>query len=107
MDEQLFKASYEKGPDQFIFPPENKKQIVDAEKKVEDAAKRFAKALDSTKKWLTKELLDIFENLKKVWWVEETVLWGMSFKLLYEKNRDKMPEKLKNILEEMLVNLSQ
>ena len=39
--------------------------------------------------------------------MEETVLWGMSFKLLYEKNRDKVPEKLKNILEEMLVNLSQ
>lgn len=38
--------------------------------------------------------------------MEETVLRGMSFKLLYLRNKNKMPEKLKDILEEMLVNLS-
>lgn len=103
------KAEYEHKTEAFIFPEvtsEKVDKLADAEKKVKDAVESFAKALDSVAPWLTKELLDIFENLKQIWWVEETVLWGMSFKLLYERNRDKMQEKLKDILWEMLDNLS-
>ena len=106
---ETFEAEYEQRTEAFIFPEvtsEKADKLAAAEKKVKDAVESFAKALDSVAPWLTKELLDIFENLKQIWWVEETVLWGMSFKLLYERNRDKMQEKLKDILWEMLDNLS-
>lgn len=94
----------------FIFherTPEEQKKITDAEKKVKESVEDFAKALDSVSPWLTGELLDIFGKLKQIWWIEETTLWGESFKLLYDKNTDKMPNKLKNILEEMLKQLTE
>jgi len=107
---EIFKADYESRTESFVFPevtPEKADQLVAAEKKVKDAVESFAKALDSISPGLTKELLDIFENLKQIWWVEETILWGISFRLLYERNSNKMPEKVKNILWEMLDNLTQ
>lgn len=39
--------------------------------------------------------------------VEKTVLWGMAYKLLYEKHKDIFPEKLKDMLWEMLKDLSE
>ena len=94
----------------FIFherTPEEQKKIADAEKKVKESVEDFAKALDSVSPWLTKELLDIFDKLKQIWWIEETTLWNESFKLLYSKNTDKMPDKLRHILWEMLKQLTE
>ena len=94
----------------FIFherTPEEEKKIADAEEKVKHSVEDFAKALDSVSPWLTKELLDIFDKLKQIWWIEETTLWSESFKLLYNKNTDKMPDKLRQILWEMLKQLTE
>lgn len=110
----------------FVFPEvseEEEAKLAAAEKKVEDTCQSFAEALDSVSLWLTKELLDIYETLewilwvrgekreseKDIWkiWVERTVLWGMAYKLLYEKHKDIFPEKLKDILWEMLRDLSE
>lgn len=118
---EVFKAEYEKNKEAFVFPEvtqEEEAKLAAAEKKVEDTCQSFAKALDSVSQWLTKELLDIYEKLEWIlWekkdklagedWVERSVLWGMAYKLLYEKHKDVFPEKLKDILWEMLKNLSQ
>lgn len=104
----------------FVFPEvtqEEEAKLAAAEKKVEDTCQSFAEALDSVSMWLTKELLDIYEKLEGIlwekkdempWkdWVEKSVLWGMAYKLLYEKHKDVFPEKLKDILWEMLRDLS-
>ena len=100
----------QKNDKDFIFherTPEEQKKITDAEKKVKESVEEFAKALDSVSPWLTKELLDIFDKLKQIWWIEETTLWKESFKLLYSKNTDKMPDKLRHILWEMLKQLTE
>ena len=94
----------------FIFhekTPEEEKKLAAAEKKVKESAEEFARALDSVSPWLTKDLLDIFDRLKQIWWIDETTLWSESFKLLYDKNSDKMPEKLRSILREMLKQLTE
>lgn len=121
---EVFKPEYEHKTETFVFPevtPEEEDKLAAAEKKVEEACESFAKALDSTAPWLTKELLDIYEQLEKIlWvkekteekkenkkeWVEKTVLWSMSFKLLYEKHKDVIPEKLRDIFAKMLDELS-
>ena len=104
----------------FVFPEvtqEEEAKLAAAEKKVEDTCQSFAEALDSVSKWLTKELLDIYEKLEGILWekeyektwrdlVERSVLWGMAYKLLYEKHKNIFPEKLKDILWEMLRDLS-
>ena len=120
---EVFKAEYENNKEAFVFPEvtqEEEAKLAAAEKKVEDTCKSFAKALDSVSQWLTKELLDIYEKLegilwekekkeKSSWenWVEKSVLRGMAYKLLYEKHKDVFPEKIKDILWEMLRNLSE
>ena len=94
----------------FVFPEESsetKEAIDKAEKTIMESVESFAKALDSTSPWLTKELLDIFDNVKQIWWIEESKLWETSFDLLYEKNADKIPEKIRAILKNMLDSLSQ
>ena len=94
----------------FVFPEESsetKEAIDKAEKTIMESVESFAKALDSTSPWLTKELLDIFDNVKKIGWIEESKLWENSFDLLYEKNADKIPEKIRVILKNMLDSLSQ
>ncbi len=105
----------------FVFPEvtqEEEAKLAAAEKKVEDTCQSFAEALDSVSKWLTKELLDIYEKLEGIlwekkdetpWkdWVERSVLRGMAYKLLYEKHKDIFQEKLKDMLWEMLRNLSE
>lgn len=105
----------------FVFPEvtqEEEAKLAAAEKKVEDTCQSFAEALDSVSKWLTKELLDIYEKLEGIlsekedqmsWkdWVERSVLWGMAYKLLYEKHKNIFPEKLKDMLWEMLRDLSE
>lgn len=94
----------------FVFPAESSetKEALDrAEKTIMESVKSFANALDSTSPWLTKELLDIFDNLKKIGWIEESKLRETSFNLLYEKNADKIPDKIRVILKEMLESLSQ
>ena len=94
----------------FVFPAESSetKDALDrAEKSIMESVASFARALDSTSPWLTKELLDIFDNLKKIGWIEESKLWETSFNLLYEKNADKIPDKIRVILKEMLDSLSQ
>ena len=114
-------ANDESNTQAFVFheaTSEELNKLDAAEKKVEDTCQSFAEALDSTYPWLTKELLDIYEQLEEmVWikegtgteekWVEKTVLWGMAFKLLYEKHKDVIPEKLQEILGEMLNELSE
>lgn len=94
----------------FVFPEESsetKEAIDKAEKTIMESVESFAKALDSTSPWLTKELLDIFDNVKQIGWIEESKLWETSFDLLYEKNADKIPEKIRAILKNMLDSLSQ
>lgn len=94
----------------FVFPEESsetKEAIGKAEKTIMESVESFAKALDSTSPWLTKELLDIFDNVKQIGWIEESKLWETSFDLLYEKNADKIPEKIRAILKNMLDSLSQ
>ena len=94
----------------FVFPrqsSETKKALDKAEKTITESVESFARALDSTSPWLTKELLDIFEDLKKIGWIEETKLWETSFNLMYEKNSKKIPEKIRVILKEMLDSLIQ
>ena len=89
----------------FVFPKqssETKKALDKAEKDITEAVKSFVKALDSTSQWLTKELLDIFDGLKKIWWIEETKLWEISFDLMYEKHSKEIPDKIREILKEML-----
>jgi len=96
--------------DNFVFPKqssETKEAIDNAEKIITESVESFARALDSTSPWLTKQLLDIFDNVKKIEWIEETKLWETSFNLLYEKNADKIPDKIRLILKEMLDSLSQ
>ena len=104
----------------FVFcgpTEEQEKRFSDTEKTVIDTCESFAKALDSVSMWLTKELLDIFETLEGILWAKEvvawkvvgekTMLWGMAYKLLYEKHKDIMSEKIKDVLWNMLSNLSQ
>ena len=45
--------------------------------------------------------------MKKIGWIEESKLWETSFNLLYEKNVDKIPDKIRVILKEMLDSLTQ
>ena len=94
----------------FVFPAESSetKEALDrAEKTIMESVESFANALDSTSPWLTKELLNIFDNLKKIGWIDESKLRETSFNLLYEKNADKIPDKIRVILKEMLDSLSQ
>lgn len=77
------------------------------DKKVEWDVKIFVEALDSYKNWLTKKLLDIYKNLENIGWMDKTTLWNKSFDiLLSNKEVDNMPEKLKEILFQMLRNLT-
>ena len=104
------KNSKENSTGGFVFPKqsaETKKAIDNAEKSIMKSVESFARALDSTSPWLTKELLDIFDSIKKIGWIEETKLWETSFNLLYEKNADKIPDKIRVILKEMLDSLTQ
>lgn len=104
----------------FVFPEvteQEEARLNAAEQKIEKTCQSFAEALDSIHPWLTKELLDIYEKLEEIlwekekstWekWVEKTILWGMAYKLLYEKHKDVFPEKLKDMLWEMLRDLSE
>ena len=103
-------SNVEASANNFIFPNESseaKEAINKAEKTIMEAVESFAKALDSTSPWLTNELLDIFGNLKKIEWIEETKLWETSFNLLYEKNANKIPDKIRLILKDMLDALTQ
>lgn len=103
-------SKVEASANNFIFPNESseaKEAINKAEKTITEAVESFARALDSTSPWLTKELLDIFDTIKNIGWIEETKLWETSFNLLYEKNADKIPEKIRWILKEMLEALIQ
>ena len=92
----------------FIFPQESsetKKAISDAENKINTSVKIFANALDTISPWLTNELLNIFDINKKnpaFKWLSESDLWLQSLWLLYERNVDKIPDKLENILNKML-----
>lgn len=111
-DKHISKSNVESknSTDNFVFPKESsetKKAIDKAEKSIMDSVESFARALDSTSPWLTKELLNIFDSLKKIGWIEESKLWETSFNLLYEKNADKIPDKIRVILKEMLDSLSQ
>ena len=103
-------SNTKKSTDNFVFPKqssETKEAVDKAEKIITESVESFARALDSTSPWLTKELLDIFDNVKKIGWIDETKLWETSFNLLYEKNADKIPDKIRLILKEMLDSLSQ
>lgn len=97
----------------FIFPQESsetKKAISDAENKINTSVKIFANALDTISPWLTNELLNIFDINKKnpaFKWLSESDLWLQSLWLLYERNVDKIPDKLENILNKMLELLTQ
>ena len=100
----------ENSTNNFVFPKkssETKEALDKAERTITESVESFARALDSTSPWLTKELLDIFDNLKKIGGIQETKLWETSFNLLYEKNADKIPDKIRSILKEMLDSLSQ
>lgn len=117
----------------FVFSeatPEEKAKLAAAEKKVEKACESFARALDSTAPWLTKELSDIYEQLEKIMWVnkyeeiwdslteeekeklkekewkEKSILWCIAYRLLYEKHKDVIPEGLRDILWKMMYELS-
>lgn len=77
------------------------------DKKVEWDVKIFVDALDSYKKWLTRKLLDIYENLEKIGWMDKTTVWNKSFDiLLANRDMENMPDTLKQILGEMLKNLT-
>ena len=109
-DEHINNTNTEDSTNSFVFPKESeetKEAIEKAEKTITQSVESFAKALDSTSPWLTKQLLDIFDNIKKIGWIDETKLWETSFNLLYEKNADKIPEKIRVILKEMLDSLTQ
>ena len=110
INNNVSRSNTENSSDSFVFPKESsetKDAIEKAEKTITQSVKSFSKALDSTSPWLTKELLDIFDNIKKIGWIDETKLWETSFNLLYEKNADKIPEKIRVILKEMLDSLTQ
>lgn len=107
----------------FVFPEiseQEEARLNAAEKKIEKTCQSFAEALDSVHPWLTKELLDIYEKLEGIMLSnkeseennkskenEKTILWGMAYKLLYEKHKNIFPEKLKDMLWEMLRDLSE
>ena len=109
-DVDINSSNTENSTGNFVFPKqssETKEAVDKAEKIITESVESFAKALDSTSPWLTKELLDIFDNVKKIGWIDETKLWETSFNLLYEKNADKIPDQIRVILKEMLDSLSQ
>jgi len=82
-----------------------KREAID--EKVESDVKIFVNALDSYKKWLTRKLLDIYENLEQIGWMDKTTLWNKSFDiLLANKDMEEMPYKLQKILGDMLRNLT-
>jgi len=89
-----------------IFPEkteETKDAYDKAEKKINNSVKTFAENLDKIKPWLTKELLDVFDNLKKdpkFKWLSNSDLWLQSLSRLYEAN--KIPSPLESILNEMM-----
>ena len=94
-----------------IFPEkteETKDAYDKAEKKINNSVKLFANNLDKIKSWLTKELLDIFDNLKKdpkFKWLSNSDLWLHSLQKLYETN--KIPSPLESILNEMMQLLNE
>ena len=120
-DRRNLNASEKK--DAFVFPEiseQEEARLNVAEQKIEKTCQSFAEALDSIHPWLTKELLDIYEKLEGIMWSnkeneeikkdkenEKTILWWMAYKLLYEKHKDIFPEKLKDMLWEMLRDLSE
>ena len=99
----------------FIFPKESeetKRAVDEAENKINGAVKIFANNLDGLSPWLTKKLLDIFDEYKeqkdfKFSWLSESDLWLHALWDLYEKNKDKIPDQLEGILTEMLESLTQ
>ena len=104
------KANAEKS-ESFVFPKESsetKKAIDKADKKINESVKIFANNLDEIEPWLTKELLDIFDNFQKdprYSWLSESDLWLHSLWKLYEAN--KIPTPLESILNEMMQLLNE
>jgi len=98
-------------PESFVFPkesPETKKAIDKAEDDINGAVKIFANSLDEISPWLTKELLNIFEDSKndiRFKWLSESDLWLHALWALHETKN--IPDPLENILQKMLELLTQ
>lgn len=97
--------------DGFFFPKKSldiKKAIDKEDRKINESVKNFVNNLEKIEPWLTKQLLNIFENFKKdplYSWLSESDLWLHSLGKLYETN--KIPSPLESILNEMISLLTQ
>ena len=97
--------------DSFVFPKESseiKKAIDKEDKKINESVKNFANNLEKIELWLTKQLLNIFNDFQKdpnYSWLSESDLWLHSLGKLYETN--KIPSPLESILNEMISLLTQ
>lgn len=97
--------------DGFLFPKESldiKKAIDEEDRKINESVKKFVNNLEKIEPWLTKQLLNIFENFKKdplYSWLSESDLWLHSLGELYDTN--KIPSPLESILNEMISLLTQ